>query len=187
MQHCLIIIPGLGDNAALTETATKGFEKNNISIFIHKAPWNDIKESFDKKLDRLVNLIDNYHSKGFLVSILGISAGASLVLNAYTIRKDKINKVICVCGRLRTGNDLAHWFYPWSKRSPAFYKSVINSEKNQRLFTNKDSRQFLVFNAIYDDLVPLKTSFLERAENIRVPMVGHLFSIFYVMLFQKIK
>lgn len=184
-KHCLIIVPGLGDNISLVGWTLKDWNKKGVTVIVYPAPWNRLDESFDRKLERLVREIDKYYTKGFRVSLLGISAGAGLVLNAYVQRKKKIHKVILVCGRLRTGEDLAHWYYKWNRRSEAFYDSVLLSEQNQKSFTKDDFKKFLVFSALYDDLVPLKTSVLPQSKNIRLPMVGHIFSIGYTLLFKQ--
>lgn len=180
-EHCLIIVPGLGDKISLIEQPLRDWPKRGVKPFIHQAPWSQSEESLDLKLKRLVGELDRWNDEGYSVSLLGISAGSSLVLNAFAQRKKIVNKIISVCGRLRPGNNITYSLYKWDQKSRAFCDSVYFADKNQKAFSESDLQKFTTFNALFDELVPRKTSILPNAKNLTVPMVGHVFSIAYVM------
>lgn len=82
-------------------------------------------EDFAPKLTRLLELIDQLAASGNKVSLIGTSAGGSAVLNAFTKRKDVVQRVVNVCGRLRIGPTTGmRSFTRMTATSPAFAQSV---------------------------------------------------------------
>jgi hypothetical protein len=132
--------------------------------------WDDTEE-IESKLARLLALIDkekpNY--------ILGISAGASLALNAF-LRSD-IEKYISVCGRLRMGfsnNIIERKLQEDTLKTRAFKESVEMLEKSEIVNLDK----ILTVSAENgDELIPIETSQIEGATNILIPNLGHLLTI----------
>jgi hypothetical protein len=182
IDHLLIIIPGLGDNKAFIEFAVRHWEKNyKIKTIIHCMPWQGEEQALELKLERLIALIDKSFVKGYRVSLLGTSAGGSAAINAFTMRKDRVHRVINVCGRLRKGDNVFPALEQASLTSISFYDSVILCEANLKNFTSADCNKILTFRPLCDELVPSSTVSVPGGTNILLPIIEHLLSITIAM------
>lgn len=183
-KHHLIFVPGLGDNVPPFTWAVNRFKSDIFIPHIHEAPWRPPGEGFKPKLERLLSLIDQL-SKDGQVSLIGISAGGSLVLNAYLQRKNQITKVVNIAGRLRAGGIPSLDFA--SRIIPAFRKSVLMFEENEQNLTKTDRNKILTIRGIFDELVPPQTTILKGAINIQLPLVEHNIIIYSALIFYKKK
>ena len=177
----LIIIPGLGDDARYTKFITKNWEKNHgIKVTVMNFGWSGNDDKFQKRFDAIDKKIEKFLQENKNVSLLGISAGGSAVINLYSKRKDQIEKVICVCGRLRDPNIGRMWNHR-KKDLGVFTQSVRLAEKNIEKLNEKDLEKFLTIRPIYDDVVPVRTMTLNGAKNKKVNAIQHMISIFLIM------
>ncbi len=144
-------------------------------------PWQGTEQDFEPKLERLTALIDTYHTDGYTVSLLGTSAGGSAVINAHTMRKEKIHKIINVCGRVRKGENVTPTLEQASRKNKSFYDSVIRCEANLKKLAPDDCKKFLTFRPLFDELVPSNTVSVLGGTNILVPAIEHLLSISLAM------
>lgn len=180
--HTLIIVPGLGDRKNVVEWAVSRWEKNyGILPVVHLMPWLGTEQSFEPKLQRLLSRIDEQIAKGHRVSLLGTSAGGCAVVNAFVKRKDKIHKVINVCGRLREGHNVFPSLRLAARNSPAFAESVRLCKGNLESLTPEDKNKMLVVKPIFDEVVPAKTVSIEGVETIIIPSILHVPSIALAM------
>lgn len=169
----VIIVPGLGDNRGL-DLLTKVWRWPGVRTVVFKSEWKS-SENYQSKLERLLDLIDKELAKG-KVSLVGTSAGGSLVLNAFSERKDKINRVITICARLRKGQ--IHGFRGFEERTkeyPAFAESITRAEESEKMV---DKSKIMTVRALLgDELVPNNTAMIDGAKNIAVPLGEHMLSI----------
>lgn len=185
VRHHLIFVPGLGDDNPLLHWEIKRFESDGFAVHIHPAPWRNQEENIQIKLKRLIALIDKLSRDGDLVSLVGISAGASLVLNAYIQRKNKISGVVNLFGRLKSGNYFPSLTFA-ARGNPAFSESVLTFEKSEQKLTISDRKKVLTIRATFDETVPLSTAPLAGAKNIQVPLIVHTLSIFLgILIYRK--
>ncbi len=176
-KHNLVFVPGLGGVTLGFTLVSRLWKRYGFVVHIHDMGLRDGENTFVPKLKKLVLLIDTLHKHGDLVSLLGTSAGASAVLNAYYERKESIHRVVNVCGRLRSGIHVYPSLGAASRNSPAFKESVLLFEKRERLFTKIERSKVLTMRALFDELVPSSTSILRGAINIQIPSVEHVLSI----------
>src|SRR5688572_1167244 len=101
MKHYILIVPGLGDHLLMTNLSTKFWKIDDGKLEIWLANWKNDAEGFDSKYARLLKKITQLQKKADHISLIGISAGASLVGNVYIQNPRLINKVVNICGRLR--------------------------------------------------------------------------------------
>lgn len=171
----IIIVPGLGDDTWILEMVIKWWNKKNTNVCFFETDWGN-KETYQEKLSRLLRKIDE-EKEG--VTLIGISAGASLSLNAYRQRNNKIDKLISLCGRLKNG--IAPGFRKQQEETlkvKSFQDSVNDFEKNEKLLTEKDRKKIMTVSAGWGDpIIPANTSTLTGAKNITIPAGGHLSSI----------
>lgn len=184
MNKYVILVPGLGDHASRIKFATKSWEKYGVIPVIHKVPWKNTKEGFQTKLNRLLSVIDRYAKKGE-VSLVGMSAGGSFVINAYLQRRLKIKRIINICGRLREGGfpSLVYAAIGF----PAFKTSVQVCEKSLSKLTESDKKKIMTFSPIFDGIVPLSAIPIFGAKNATVPYFFHGIAIALVLILNKVK
>lgn len=174
MKHHIIYVPGIGDWRPLGQD--KGIRWWRVlGVHGHYSPvgWNG-NEAFDLKLKKLLAEIDGYLEQGDSVSLLGFSAGASAVLNAFAKRREAIATVICVSGKLNSPNTTSpHYF----KQNPAFKESLHLLQHNLTTFTAEDKKHILTLNPLYDNVIPLKDAVLPGVRRWRTFAFDHMMSI----------
>jgi pimeloyl-ACP methyl ester carboxylesterase len=182
-KHFVIIVPGLGDDATKLKFATLHWRHFGLEPIIHSVGWKDDKQDFQIKITRLLGVIDSLDPKRNKVSLIGCSAGGSAVLNAFYERRDVLNKVINVCGRLRTGSLTGfRSFKSKTASSPAFAQSIKLFETREPLLSQQDREKVMTVRELFgDELVPADTTTLEGAYNTTVPTGEHIFSIAMAM------
>ncbi len=178
-MHKVIIVPGLGDETMGLEIITKTWKRQDLNMVTCSMNWRDSREGLAVKLDRLLNLIDEFVRNGNKVSLVGTSAGGSAVLNAFMQRKDSIYRVINICGRLRTGTHKGiHSFETRTASSPAFAESVKMCEKELKNLTSEDKGRIITIRPLFgDELVPANTVTINDVRNITIPTIEHVLSI----------
>ena len=87
-MQTVIFVRALSDNTASLTLILLLWEKDGINVQVH-TPWKKRNEGFERKLTRLLEKIDRVSKKGGKVSLVGISAGDSLIRNAYVQEKVK--------------------------------------------------------------------------------------------------
>jgi len=178
-KHIVLIIPGLGNEVWLVRLLTNHWRHWELEPEVLSVDWQN-SESFNIKFTNLNKKIDQFLKNDCKVSLIGISAGGSAALNLFSERSKDFNKVINVCGRLKTGPRIG-WrsFSRMTASSPAFAQSVKLFEKQGKLLTRKDREKIMTVRAKFgDELVPCKTTILDGATNIQIPTIEHSISIY---------
>lgn len=182
MKQVVILIPGLGDDTGKLQLVTKHWQQQyNIETIPYLVPWMGNDQSFEQKLERLIEKIDALHENGYKISLLGTSAGGSCVINAYCKRRDKIAKVINVCGRLKKGENVFPTLDVAARNSLSFKQSVLLCEENLKTLTVQDKTKILTIRSMYDEIVPVSLIPIAGANNIRIFSIEHLLSISLTM------
>lgn len=177
-EHHAVIVPGLGDNVLAIELATLGWKYRGIHPIVYDAGWRS-SETYDEKLERLVQHIHKLHESGLTISLVGISAGASHAINAFMQTKDQIHRLALVCGPLHTGLDLPRGLHRLFHMNPAFGHSVLQAQYNILNLSLEERQRVLVVRPLRDGLVPHHAMKIEGANQTTIPMLGHIPSIFF--------
>jgi len=185
-KHTVIVVPGLGDNITFLHPAIYHWRLFGLSPIEYSFGFSDLSSSFEQKFANLLSLIDEKIQQGDRVSLVGTSAGASVVFNAFSKRKKNIHRVVNVCGRLRQGKEKG--FRSFEKRtssSPSFAESIIRVEEVIEKLTAKEKKKILTMRPMFgDELVPSDTLTIKGATNIQIPTIEHVATIgFGVTLF----
>lgn len=177
-KHSVIIIPGLGDPVGILRILTAHWKIYGLNPIIHRVGWKD-GEEFQPKLAKITDLIDKLVAKGDTVSLVGTSAGGSAAVNAFILRRNKIHRIINVCGRLRTGPEEGYRsFQLKTAGSKAFAQSVKLAEAKEPELTKTDRKKIMTVHAMFgDELVPPETVSISGAYNTSVPTGAHMLSI----------
>ena len=176
-QH-ILIIPGLGDDRWALKFQTRKWEvKYNIVPHVWVFGWQATNSTFEKQLRITQEEVNSLVAKYGKISLLGTSAGGSAVINLYSNNKDKIEKVICVCARLKNANVTQRPYLP-KKKLDLFIESIKTCEKNIARLTSNDKKKIMTIRPIYDDVVPVRTMSIDRATNYKIFGLQHILNIY---------
>jgi pimeloyl-ACP methyl ester carboxylesterase len=142
-------------------------------------PWAG-SGAFEPKLSRLVSRIDTYRQQGHEVSLVGASAGASAVLNAYVQRKDDIQGVVYICGKINRPDTVSNGTY---RHNPAFKTSLSKLQDTVGQLSAQDKRKLHSFYSPVDTTVPHADTIIESVPEQKLPALGHMWAILYALSF----
>ena len=170
----LIYVPGLGDGrvagqqAAINTWRWWGVEPEIVRMNCADAePW-------ESKLKRLLSRIDALHAAGYPVGLVGASAGASAVINAFAGRTDYVVGCVLICGKVNRPEAIGQRD---RRTNPAFVISAYACEKALATLGARDRQRILSRYALADETVYKPDSRIPGAHNRIVPTIGHAFTI----------
>lgn len=175
-KNHLIVVPGLGGENRWFRVIINSWKMYGFTTHICDIGWKD-GGKLQPKLQRLIKIIDDLHSDGNIVSLVGTSAGGSAVLNAFCDRREKVYRVVNICGRLRAGEKVFPSLEIASRTSSSFKESVLLFERRESRLTEKDKNKILTIRALFDEIVPTSTTILPGATNIQILSIEHILSI----------
>ena len=157
MRHHVIFVPGLGDrysygqNIAIQMWRIWGFTPHYLALGWH------LPEGRDVKLGRLNEKINQLTQAGSQVSLVGVSAGASAVLNAYAVSAN-VHRVVWICGKINRPEtvDAAR-----NSANPDYKPLLHHLQPYLKAFTAQDKQRFLSVRPITDHTVPVVDTRLE--------------------------
>jgi hypothetical protein len=173
-----IYVPGLGDQSPRLQATTVFLWRlhgmRGVLVPMHWA----VVEPFEKKLDRLLYVIDQYTREGYEVSLVGSSAGATAILNAFDQRKEKIYRLICICGKIHHPETVSSQLYA---QNPAFKESIQYVQTVIRRLSVDDRARILCVLPHADTYVPVEDSRIKGTFEKVLPISGHAVSIGYAL------
>lgn len=179
MSHHIIYVPGLGDsrthgqNILLQLWRLFGLKSHYFAL-----DWAD-KQPFAPKLQRLLGEIDRLQKEGQTVSLVGVSAGASAVLNAYSQRKS-VAGVVCIAGKIQNPQTVSERTYA---TNPAFKESMAMVKASLDNLDAQHRQKIMSIHPLADHTVPITDTIVQGAVERAIPVKGHVFSIFYAVIF----
>lgn len=176
----VIYVPGLGDSSvSLQRRAVNSWHLWGVQAELFQMNWAD-KELWQIKFNRLLKRIDQLIANGFNIGLVGASAGASAVINAYAARKDHIVGCVLIAGKVNHPETIGQNYY---LHNPAFVTSVDDCQKSLALLNDKDRTRILSRYAAIDETVNKSDSLIPGAQNQRVLIIGHAITIGYQITF----
>lgn len=179
-EHHIVYVPGLSDQSFINKGLSGmlpliwkiyGFETH--IVYPH---WQE-GNSFQPKLKKILDKIDALSTSVYTVSLIGQSVGGSAVLNAFCERRNMVNGVINICGRVRAGKNVSPTLEIAARNSPAFIESVLLFErKNEPGLNDQDRKKIMTVRPLWDEIVPKSTVPIRGAKNIIVPSFEHSLS-----------
>jgi pimeloyl-ACP methyl ester carboxylesterase len=170
-------IPGLGNPRNKGQgLLLKVWRIYGVRIHYYPMYWSD-KRSFSEKFEALLEAIDATAKKTGSVSLIGTSAGASAVINAYAARRQIIHRVVCISGKLNNPQTAENRF----KENPSFEGSLRMVATSLAALNVTDRSRILSLHPVYDDVVPINDTRIEGAHEGLEPVVGHVASIIYAL------
>lgn len=173
-QHIVLYVPGLGDHRLkMRQRGLNTWHYHNIRIEMVPKKWR-VDESWESKLQRLLDIIDNYYDQGKTVSLIGESAGATAVLQALEDRTDRINAVILLCGKSQYPTRVAGRLY---QRNPALKEAMVRSHSVVEQLTSEQKVKILNLHPLADPVVPVWETRIPGVKESTMPVIGHLTGI----------
>lgn len=174
-KNHVIYLPGIGDHKPYYQPQIINFWKSfGVIAHYHPVIWRD-SEDFEIKLKKITKLIDELNSQDKLVSLVGVSAGATAAFNAYMANKGKIHRVVYVCGKLRRPESIGDGYY---RKNPAFKQSLQMVEPQIEQMNEVDKSKMLSLKPLYDQTVPIADTVLPGVRNWKMVSLWHVPSIF---------
>lgn len=175
LKHVIIYITGLGDhNPVAQEKAIKAwcfFGEIDVELFQNN--WAD-KKPFSEKLERLLSRIDQLNRDDYTVSLVGVSAGASMALTAFSLRKEKINGVVSLCGKINNARSVSRAYY---NQNPAFHTSLHRLKDRLSTLNSEDKEKIFSIYPLFDQTVPVRDMKIAGVRSRTIPTILHIPSI----------
>jgi hypothetical protein len=174
-RHYVIYIPGLGDKfdmfrrASLRLWAIWGVKTELVPMH-----WDSEKE-FAPKLTRITTAIRSAKKRGYAVSVIGESAGATMAINIGA--KHELHQIMTLCG---VNNPKMHILPQTYKRAPAFKKAFGMMGQS---FATLDLLRVQTVSAYVDKVISPRDSSIPGARNHRLFSFGHLFTVSLCLTF----
>lgn len=174
----VLFIPGLGDdkirgeNIAIELLKLWRLDGEYFPVYWHKT------EDFKLRLAELSKKVVELNSEGRRVVLVGYSAGASAAINALSANKEKVSRVILICGKIQNLDKINDQYF---KLNPRFGRSIDLLKKSLPDLDAKQRAKILSIRPIFDEVVPVKDTIIEGAKNKKIFMVGHVPTIAYCL------
>jgi hypothetical protein len=176
-QHHVIYVPGILDDVYHQRLAVKTWRLYGVRGHLHVMPWLG-DEAYKPKLQRLLDEIDSYRAKGHRVSLFGVSAAASAVINAYMERKDDITGVVYAVAKIQAPETVSNKIYA---KNPAFKTSIYELQDNLKKLTQADKAKMHSFYSPADGYVPHAATVIPGVRETRLPALRHGWAITYCL------
>lgn len=141
--------------------------------------WDD-DMPFSKKLPKIIKAIDDLSSKGYKVALVGASAGASAVINAYVARKEKVIAVALIAAKINRPDTLGDKYH---KDNPSFVESINQAQQSLNLLDESDKEKIICIYSPKDGLVAPQDSIIKGAKVHRTLVPYHPLVIGYFITF----
>lgn len=176
MATCVIYIPGLADNKWESQYGLVNFWKVwGVTPVIFRMNWTR-KQPFARKFSKLLDIVDELYEQGHRVSLVGVSAGASVAVNVFAARPRSIHRVVLLCGKLQHPETVSPYTY---QANPAFRESMDMVEASLTTIKPKQRERIVSIHPLGDGAVPPSDTIIAGALEKTIPTFGHGASIFF--------
>jgi pimeloyl-ACP methyl ester carboxylesterase len=170
-------IPGLGDSSSQGQRhVLKLWSIYGVKVHYYPMYWSDDR-SYAEKIEAFLSAIDDQSKQGSRLALIGTSAGASAVINAFAAKKDVVDRVVCISAKLNNPQTAAGRF----EKNPSFKDSLDMVASSLASLSKTDRKRILSLHPIYDGVVPIRDTRIEGAHEGTEPVVGHAVSIAYAL------
>ncbi|TAH36609.1 hypothetical protein EYC59_00320 [Candidatus Saccharibacteria bacterium] len=178
-KNAVIYVFGLSDHRARGQTlAVKTWRLYGVTPQVFHMYWHEPRP-FADTLAKLLARIDELVGKGYAVSLVGTSAGASVAIAAYAARPATLHAVVCICGKLRNPETISPYTY---RTNPAFRESMAQTATNLEKLNPEQRSRILSIRPVSDGLVPPADTVVSGAHHRRLYTRGHAFTIGYCVV-----
>ena len=174
MKHYVIYIPGLGDNKYLVQGIFVWLWRlYGVTSVTRTMNWSEGSESFEQKLSRLLVEIDEKLAKGYRVSLVGASAGASAVVNIFA-RQPEIGRLVIICGKIQHPETISERTY---RVNQAFKESMAAVSASLDSLADTERTKILNLHPLFDPTVPVADTKIDGSREAVMKTKGHTMGI----------
>jgi pimeloyl-ACP methyl ester carboxylesterase len=177
----VIYIPGIGDAAgAFQPWAVETWPRWGAEAELFSMNWGD-DVVWAEKFEHLLDRIDALAADGKNVALVGASAGAAAVVNAYAARQHKIVGVVCICGKINNPDSIGNRY---RRNYPSFVVAAYKTAEALAKLDDKARRRILCRYALFDNVVTNRAdSRIPGARNRFSPTILHSLTIAFQITF----
>ncbi len=176
----VLYVPGLGDSRLGAQQLTLFLWRLwDVRAEIVPMHW-DTTEAWEAKLERLLTAIDTLEAQGYTVGLVGVSAGASAVINAYALRKAHLVGCVLVAGKVNRPEAIGTHY---RQHNPALVTSVEMCVQSLAQLDGADRQRILSRYAVRDLVVAQADSIIPGACNRQAWTIGHAVTIGFQLVF----
>lgn len=180
MKTHIIYVPGILDDIGHVQgTLVKLWRLRGVRSYTHSMPWVG-EPDITAKQSRLHDLIEEVAALGQRVYLVGASAGASAVLNAYVDNRTKVDGVCLICPKVNNADNVGSKI---SKKNPSFIQSLDILEGNLAKLNKNDKSKIITFLSPRDGIVPHQDSKIPGVAENSLPPLRHNVAILYALTF----
>lgn len=173
-QDYIIYVPGLGDAWDPGRRFLLSFWRIwHVEAVLLPMAWRG-PESLDAKLRRIHQVIEQALASGHRVSLIGESAGGSIVLNVFADRPADIYRVITVCGLNNPNVTLNSRL---SARNKSLQASLDKLAQSLKKLQGPDRKRITNFHPIVDPVVSIKDTIVPGSHEQKLASAGHMRTI----------
>lgn len=170
----IIYVPGLGDHKVTgQQRLVDTWKWWGVTSELFQTGWAD-SEQWDPKFERLLNRIDAATASGSAVGLVGASAGATAVINAFHARPKAVVGVVLISGKINRPHAISKQLI---RKNTAFGAAAHNGFIALTELSKAECKRILSRFAMIDPIVPAVDSRIPGACNRVVPSIGHTFTI----------
>jgi predicted peptidase len=179
LRGCYVIyVPGiLDDTYHIQGILMKTWWMYGFKPLTHEMPWAG-DEPYEPKLQALIEQIDQLFLKDKKVYLVGASAGASAVLNAYIKRRHKVSGLALICPKINGPETVGDKTYA---ENPAFKTSMYELQKTLKLLTAEDKQKIRIYYSTNDQAIPYEGSTIDEVREDKLPAIKHGWAILYAI------
>lgn len=167
-------MPGLGDSRAFGQKiAVKTWLLYGVKPRTFQMKWASDTETYQSKEAALLTQVDLLMQQGHSVSLVGSSAGASAVLNAF-VDRPTIQGVVVICGKIQRPEAVRDALYG---QNPAFRESMSKLNITLKRLTDEQRSRIWSIRPIVDFTVPVADMRIQGVRQGFIPTIGHAPSI----------
>jgi len=171
--HTVIYVTGLNDsNPSFQKFAVKSWRIYGVNPIFFQSKWAS-NETFQDKLKRLTDVIDQKNKEGSRVALFAVSAGASLAIAAFAERSNSSSAAF-VCGKLHRPEAVGEKYY---QQNPAFREAMEKLNTNVAKLNKAKKSNIISITPLFDEIVSVGDARLKGAKNVILPTLFHAFTI----------
>jgi len=176
----VIYVTGVGDaNVSSQRRAVSVWRLWGVQAAVLQMQWARA-ETWHVKQARLLAEIDRLLAQDRPVALVGASAGAAAVVNAYAIRKDQLIGCVLIAGKVNHPETIGE---NYRRGNPDLLACVQACQQSLAELDTQDRKRILSRYALFDAVVPLQDSVIPGARGGAVPTAGHTITIALQLLF----
>lgn len=177
MKQHVIYIPGLTDRYdPFRRLGLMLWRRPSVAVTLIPMRWEDPEESYESKLSRIHQAIDKYADRKTI--LVGESAGGPVAIVAMKWYREKVDRVITVCGMNQGTDRVSKELY---QKNSAFHDAMIEADRLMPHLSDEEKEAIMTIYSSNDGVVSVQDTLIEGVErhDIKVPI--HSLAIGYVL------